>query len=159
MPRPLRLRRVWFAPEITYFKPAGIRLAGLEEVNLTVDELEAIRLKDLEDLDQVKAAKKMGVSQPTFNRILDSARKKVAQALVSGMAIRIEGGAYEMARPRGGRFRARRGGGRGRMGGPYAAGPGGFCVCPSCGYRIRHTVAMPCMQIACPKCGTKMIRE
>ena len=71
MPRPLRLRRVRFSPETTYFKPAGARLAGLEETNLTREELEAIRLKDLENLEQTKAAKKMNVSHPTFNRILD----------------------------------------------------------------------------------------
>lgn len=156
MPRPLRLRRVRFSPETTYFKPAGIRMADLEEVKLTVAELEAIRLKDLENMDQVKAAKKMNVSQPTFNRILDAARKKIAQALVSGRAIRIGGGTFEMVRPRGGRFRAGRG--RGRMGG-QAAGPGGYCVCPKCGYKTPHTVGVPCAQKKCPKCGTKMTRE
>ena len=159
MPRPLRLRRVWFRPDITYFKPAGVRLAGLEEVNLAVDELEAIRLKDLEDFDQVKAAKKMNISQPTFARLLDGARKKIARALVKGQAIRIGGGVFEMVRPRGGRFRARIGGGRGRMGGPVAAGPGGYCVCPSCGYKAKHVIGVPCSRKKCPKCGTIMTRE
>jgi len=156
MPRPLRLRRVRFRPGITYFKPAGARLAGLEETNLTMDELEAIRLKDLEDLDQIEAAKKMNISQPTFNRLLDSARKKVAKALVKGQAIRISGGAYEMVRPRGGRFRAR-GAGRGRMGG-RAAGPGGFCVCPSCGYKTKHVIGVPCSRKKCPKCKKPLAR-
>ncbi|MEM7825562.1 MAG: DUF134 domain-containing protein [Candidatus Aenigmatarchaeota archaeon] len=68
----------------------------LEEVTLTIEELEAIRLKDLEKLDQESSAKKMKISQPTFNRLLDSARKKVAEALVGGKALRIEGGNYEM---------------------------------------------------------------
>ena len=148
-----------FSPETTYFKPAGIRVAELEETNLAVAELEAIRLKDLENLDQIKAAKKMNISQPTFNRILDAARKKVAKALVNGQAIRIGGGTFEMVRPRGGRFRAGRGQGRGRMGGPVAAGPGGFCVCPNCGHKVKHVVATPCARIPCPKCKTKMTRE
>jgi hypothetical protein len=49
-------------------------------------------------------------------------------------------------------------GGRGRGGGPYAAGPGGDCICPSCGYRKPHQVGIPCMNEACPKCGTRMVR-
>lgn len=57
----------------------------------------------------------------------------------------------------GGRFQAPSGG-RGRMGGPNAAGPGGFCVCPKCGYRTQHNVATPCYSITCPKCGTAMTR-
>ena len=50
-------------------------------------------------------------------------------------------------------------GGRGRMGGQYAAGPGGNCKCPSCGYRAPHTPGSPCTSQTCPKCGTRMIRE
>ncbi len=158
MPRPLRMRRVWSKPDITHFKPAGRRLAGLEEVNLTIDELEAIRLKDLENLDQTKAAKKMNISQPTFNRLLDTARKKVAEALVKGRAIRIGGGTYEMVRPRGGRFRARVRGGRGRLGGPYAAGPSGNCVCSKCGYKVKHKAGLPCSRRVCPKCKIRLVR-
>ena len=89
MPRPFRLRRVGFHPHITHFKPAGVRLAGLEEVVLTIDEFEAIRLKDYEDLDQTAAAKKMNISQPTFARLLDTARKKVAQALTEGRILQV----------------------------------------------------------------------
>lgn len=96
MPRPRICRRVWFLPGVTYFKPAGIRMRDLEEIILTVDEFEAIRLKDLEGLDQARAAGKMKISQPTFFRLLDSARKKIADALVNGKAIRIEGGEYKL---------------------------------------------------------------
>jgi predicted DNA-binding protein (UPF0251 family) len=63
----------------------------LENVDLTIDEFEAIRLKDLEQLEQTMAAEKMQISQPTFHRVLDSARKKVADALINGKAIRIQG--------------------------------------------------------------------
>lgn len=53
----------------------------------------------------------------------------------------------------------RRGGGRGRMGGPYAAGPSGYCLCPNCGYRELHKAGIPCMNQTCPKCKTRMIRD
>jgi uncharacterized protein len=97
MGRPPLCRRVGFIPSITYFKPAGIPLRELEEICLSVEELEAIRLKDLEDLEQEQCAEKMNISRPTFVRIIDSARKKVAEALIKGRAIRIEGGNFEMA--------------------------------------------------------------
>ena len=95
MPRPRRCRRVGFQPDVTYFKPAGVRMVDLEESILTVDEFEAVRLKDLEGLDQEIAAKKMNISQPTFHRLVLSARKKIADAIVNGKAIKIEGGNFE----------------------------------------------------------------
>lgn len=98
MPRPRLCRRVGVEPGVTYFKPAGIPIKELEEVVLTVDEFEAIRLKDLEGLEQEAAAKKMNISQPTFFRLLDSARKKIADAIVNGKAIKIEGGKYKLFR-------------------------------------------------------------
>lgn len=101
MPRPKRARTVSFSPDVTYFKPAGVPMSALEHIVLTIEELEAIRLKDLLGLDQETAAKKMKVSQPTFHRILGTARKKVTQALVNGNSIRIEGGNFKMAVPRG----------------------------------------------------------
>jgi predicted DNA-binding protein (UPF0251 family) len=69
----------------------------LEEIILTVDEFEAIRLADLEGLYQEQAAEKMNISRPTFGRIIESAHKKVAEALVRGRALKIEGGEFEMA--------------------------------------------------------------
>jgi predicted DNA-binding protein (UPF0251 family) len=96
MPRPRICRRVGSEPDVTYFKPAGIPVKSLEEVVLRVDELEALRLKDFQGFDQEKAARKMGISQPTFFRLLDSAHKKVADAITSGKAIRIEGGNYKV---------------------------------------------------------------
>jgi predicted DNA-binding protein (UPF0251 family) len=90
-------RRVGFIPEINYFKPAGIPMVNLQEVGLLVEEAEAIRLKDIEKLEQEECAKKMSISRTTFSRILDSAREKIADALLNGKAIRIEGGNFEMA--------------------------------------------------------------
>ncbi len=97
MPRPPKCRRVEFVPEITYFKPAGVPLVNLEEISLTIEELEAVRLKDLEALEQEQCAEKMQVSRPTFHRILAAARRKIAEALVEGKAIKVEGGNYHHA--------------------------------------------------------------
>lgn len=97
MPRPTKLRRVHNLPEVNLFKPAGVPASVLGEVTLAIEELEALRLKDLEGLDQEECADKMQVSRPTFQRILGAARQKVAKALVDGLAIRIEGGSYRMA--------------------------------------------------------------
>ena len=84
-------------PGVTYFKPAGVPMSALEEVRLSVEEAEAVRLKDLEGLEQEEGAEKMSVSRPTFQRVLASGRKKIADALLNGKAIRIQGGNYEMA--------------------------------------------------------------
>ena len=96
MPRPRKCRRVENLPGTTYFKPAGIPMRVLEDVHLTVDEIEALRLKEIEELDQETGAERMGISRPTFQRILSSARKKMADAVLNGKAIRIEGGIFEM---------------------------------------------------------------
>jgi len=87
-------------PGADYFKPAGILLRELDEVHLALEEAEAIRLKDLEGLEQEECAQRMNISRPTFQRVLESARKKVADALLNGKAIRIFGGDYEVAAPR-----------------------------------------------------------
>lgn len=90
MVRPIKPRRIIFEPNVTYFKPRAIPLSMLEEVELGVDELEAIRLCDFKNLSQIEAAKRMKISQSTLGRILGSARKKVAQALIKGKAIKIK---------------------------------------------------------------------
>lgn len=110
MPRPRRLRRVCSRPGVTYFKPAGIRMTELGEVILSIDELEAIRLKDHEGLEQTRAARKMNISQPTFQRLYESARGKIAEALVEGKALRIEGGPCRFVGPGFGPGRGRRAG-------------------------------------------------
>jgi predicted DNA-binding protein (UPF0251 family) len=83
-------------PHCTFFKPAGIPLCSLEEIGLGVEEVEALRLKDLEGLEQEDCADRMGISRPTFQRILTGARAKVTEALVQGKAIRVEGGNFQL---------------------------------------------------------------
>ena len=92
MARPCCRRRVGFTPEITRFKPAGVPARELRDVVTSLDELEAMRLADVEGLYHVEAAEHMGVSRATFGRVLESARRKVATALVAGHALRFEGG-------------------------------------------------------------------
>ena len=92
MSRPCRCRRIKCNPDTNYFKPRGIPLDMLEEVNLTLDELEAVRLADFDGLYQEDAAKKMDVSRQTFGNIINSAHKKIADVLLNAKALKIEGG-------------------------------------------------------------------
>lgn len=94
--RPMR-RKVSAVPRVNCFKPAGVPLAGMCEVRLLVEEAEAVRLRDLGNLEQEECAVRMRVSRTTFSRILETARRKIADALLNGKALRIEGGNYEMA--------------------------------------------------------------
>ncbi len=101
-----RRRRVGFQPPFLYFEP-GERAKGREFRNqdanekiLKIEELESIRLKDYLQMDQAEAAKSMGISQPTFHRIITEAHRKIAEAFVEGKAIRIEGGNYVIAEAR-----------------------------------------------------------
>ena len=97
MPRPRKCRWISCKPNSYYFKPRGIPLPFLEEINLTMDEFEAIRLADLNDLYQEEAAKKMKISRSTFTRLIESAHKKIAEAIVKGKALKIEGGVFKMS--------------------------------------------------------------
>ena len=94
--RPRKDRLVAYNPEVSYFKPRGIPMVRLEEIKLTVDEREAIRLADLLDLSHEEAGRQMGVSRATFGRIIQRARKAIADALINGKAINVEGGNYKM---------------------------------------------------------------
>lgn len=96
MSRPPCCRKIDRLPNATYFKPRGIPLRDLEEVALTVDELEAIRLADLEGYYQEAAAERMNVSRQTFGRIITEAHRKVADFLIGGKALLIEGGNFTM---------------------------------------------------------------
>jgi len=89
MPRPRLYRKTEFNPEVTYFKPQGIPMRDLEVVELTIEEMESYRLRHLDNLDQKEAALKMHTSPSTYQRILYSAYKKIAKALIGGKAIKI----------------------------------------------------------------------
>jgi predicted DNA-binding protein (UPF0251 family) len=105
----------------------------LEQVNLTVAEVEALRLSDLEGLYQEEAAEKMDVSRQTFGRVLKEARRKIAESLIEGKALKIEGGAYRML--------------------------SGFYRCETCGHRFPMPWCFP-VPDSCPACGgPKLIRE
>jgi predicted DNA-binding protein (UPF0251 family) len=89
MPRPRLCRKIEFNPEVTYFKPQGIPMRALEVIELTTEELEAYRWRHINDLDQKESAAKMHTSPSTYQRILYSAYKKIADALINGKAIKI----------------------------------------------------------------------
>jgi len=142
MVRPRKTRLVQHSPDVTYFKPRAVPLSELQEVELGVDDLETIRLSDLEMLTQEAAARQMGVHQSTFQRALSRARSRIADALVNGKAIKIHGGDFRMRTD-------------GRVGG----GPGGACRCPKCGAEKPHIKGQPCMQTICDRCGSTMPRK
>ncbi len=137
MPRPPKWRKISFLPNFTYFKPAGIPLKKMKEVHIEVEELEAIRLKDMEGLDQEECAQKMGISRATFHRIINSARSKIAGALVEGKAIRLDYGKDVLEN----------------------------INCEHCGTRVKFNQGHPennlefcprSMRIKCPSCGHKI---
>jgi predicted DNA-binding protein (UPF0251 family) len=97
MPRPFKFRYIRCEPDVRYFKPRRTPLSKLDEVNLTVDEFESIRLADIEGLYQDEAAKEMNGSRHTFGNTVKSAHRKTADALVQGKTIKIKGGFYQMA--------------------------------------------------------------
>jgi len=133
--RPIKDRHVEQMPPVSQFKPVGIPIFAVDEMVVTVEEMEAIRLADVEGLDQGPAAELMGISRPTFHRILAKAHTKIAQFIWQGKSLRIEGGNYRMKCCSGGRqFR-----------------------CGACG----HEWEVPCgqggrgCQMICPQCGSQ----
>ncbi len=161
MVRPRKVRIVNFEPGVTYFKPQGVPLSSLEEVELTVDELEALRLANIERLSQTAAAEKMRIHQSTFHRTIQRAREKITDALINGKAIRIHGGEYMPGGDGTGPYGGARGpgGGRGWAGRMGGAGPGGLCACPKCDYTQPHRRGIPCYQEHCPRCGAALVRK
>lgn len=99
MPRRPCCKRVEEMPGVNYFKPRAVPLSVLEEITLSVEELEALRLAHMEGLYQQEAAERMAVSRATFGRVLDAAHRKVTTALVEGCALRIEGGSFRLIGP------------------------------------------------------------
>jgi predicted DNA-binding protein (UPF0251 family) len=99
MPRPRKQRRLGRSPRAAIYKPAGVPLDSLCRILLLHEELEALRLADLEGLTQEEAARHMGVSRSTFQRVITHARRQVALALAEGHALQIEGGTFDVERP------------------------------------------------------------
>ncbi|MBN2881243.1 DUF134 domain-containing protein [Candidatus Woesearchaeota archaeon] len=89
-PRPCKQRRINGRPNSFLFKPAGIPAKELEELELTLEEFEALRLKDFLGLEQIECAQKMNVSQPTFHRLVVCARQKLSDCIVNGKVIKIK---------------------------------------------------------------------
>jgi len=111
------------------------------QVEVTLDELEALRLSDLLGLYHETAAERMNVSRQTFGRIINSAHKKIAEALVNGKAISIKGGQVMPLKE------------------PNRLGAGGNCICPKCNKIIAHPRGVPCQELTCADCGAKLMRE
>lgn len=127
MPRPPKSRRIAELPTVRAFKPVGIPARNLATVELSIDELEALRLADLEGLYHGPAADGMGVSRPTFGRLLERARRKVATALLQGRMLVVEGG-------------------------PVSYGAARTFECAECGWRQERPCGEP-RPILCPECG------
>ncbi len=92
MSRPLKYRKIYSEPRAYYFKPRGVPLCELEEIVLQLDEFQALKYSELDGKDQAAAAAAMNISRQTFGNILASARRKAAEAVVMGKALKIEGG-------------------------------------------------------------------
>jgi predicted DNA-binding protein (UPF0251 family) len=170
-----------FEHDVRHFKPSDACMESVDEVNITIDELEALRLSYLEKIKQNDAAMKMEVHQSTFQRMLQRTLEKISDALVNGKAIRVEGGNYTMpgkdgtgpngegsigGQGRGQRGQGQRGQGqqRGQRGnrngnGPVTTTVGAKCKCPKCDYEQAHQPGIPCAQVNCPECGSPMIRK
>jgi len=94
---PYRKRRVDIPPRFKQFKPAGVPSRAIESITLTIDEYEGLRLADYLGMDHQQSADKMNISRPTFSRLIEKARNKVATAIIEGKALLIEGGNIDFA--------------------------------------------------------------
>jgi predicted DNA-binding protein (UPF0251 family) len=92
MREPYRKRRINLPPRFTNFKPSGVPRKFLETIELTVDEFEAIRLADYQQMEHQQAAEEMNISRPTFTRLIEKARQKLAQVIIEGKELLILGG-------------------------------------------------------------------
>ena len=131
MPRPQKLRNVGSPPNIYGMKPIGIRAADTEKLILNLDEYEALKLADFEGLSHKEAGEKIGVSRPTFTRLIDSAHKKISSALVEGKSLIIEGGNIHFDQ-----F---------------------LYICEDCGFRFLKSLEEEVTQ--CPSCGSHSVRN
>lgn len=195
-PRPKRRRILSEPPSVSGFVPESGDFSSASEdtVILNFEEYEAIKLADYEGLTQFDASKRMHVSRPTFTRIYDSARKKVAKAFIENKRISIEGGHVEFEadwyrcencssvfKLKSGRKAKscpvcgdtnivplqqavnnfpEKGRGAGH-GGRFRGGRGvaGYCICPKCDHKVKHSAGVPCGSLLCPHCNIRLIRE
>ncbi len=97
MPRPRMKRRIASDPISRFYKPQGLKMRELQQITLSHDQLEALRLADMKKIEQVEAAKLMGISRSTFSRLVNEARTIVATALTNGWALKIEGGDFKVS--------------------------------------------------------------
>lgn len=128
---PYRRRLVQGPPRINQFKPSGVPAKSLQAITLSIDEYEGIRLADFQGLDHNQAAEKMGISRPTFSRLIEKARNKVAQALINGWMLTIEGGNFDLTH--------------------------NLYQCEDCGDTISHPIENELA--ACPDCGSTNFRH
>ncbi|MBN1289152.1 MAG: DUF134 domain-containing protein [Actinobacteria bacterium] len=137
MARPRKRRFVEDEPAITYFKPRGIPISELDEVTLSVEELEALKHADMNGFSQEETAERMGVSRATVQRVLTGARRKVARVLVEGMALGVSGGDY------------------------VAVGPERILGCASCGntWELPFGSGVRACEAVCPDCGSRNARR
>jgi len=128
---PYRRRLVQGPPRINQFKPSGIPARSIQSIILNIDEYEGIRLADYQGLDHTTAAGQMGISRPTFSRLIEKARSKVAQALIDGKMLTIEGGNFDFTHQ--------------------------LYQCEDCGDTIEQPIEQALDE--CPDCGSKNVND
>jgi predicted DNA-binding protein (UPF0251 family) len=131
MSRPKKDRTVAFPPLYTSFKPTGVRTRNLRRINLSLDEYEALRLADYEGLDHLQAAQRLGISRPTFTRLIDAAHRKIALFVQDGCALTIDGGACHFT--------------------------GNIYTCTDCGRQFRSRIDTVIEH--CPECGSDRLED
>ena len=171
MPNRKRQKRVGIPPPMEGFRPFGVPTKELDPVVLLIEEYEAIRLADYENLSQEEAADKMNISRPTFTRLYDKARKNIAKAFVEGKAILIQGGTYitddywykckecnevMIALKPIDHCRNCNSENISQLNNPN---PEEYCICLQCNTRIPHEPGIPCRTQTCPNCGKNMVKE
>jgi len=179
-PRPKKYRKVKSPPIMRGYKPFGIPFSQSENISLHFEEYESIRLCDYMSLNQDEASKIMEISRPTFTRIYEVARKKIAQAFIEGKSILIEGGNFEFDKswykceechhlyhlekysvkcPKCGSSKIHRINNTINIKEKSSLKPGGvkFCYCENCGTKTEHKAGIPCRHTECPNCGEFMI--
>jgi predicted DNA-binding protein (UPF0251 family) len=187
-PRPKRFRKLGKPPKLKGFKPMGVPLSMSESISIQYEEYEALRLADYEGFSHQQAAEKMGVSRPTFTRIYEKVRQKLARAFTEGRPMIIEGGDVEFDKQW---YRCEECNNvfhvpqdqepictscksenvehlnesvkrwrKGKGWGRYQSREyAGICLCPECGEESEHIRGIPCTEHQCPRCGEQMIRK